>query len=122
MLDSNQSPSLEGQDIRDSGGEKVGRVDHVYVDGHTGMAAWAALDTGLLGADQSVVPLGPAEFYQDHIQLPFSRKVVEEAPDIGPIGEHLSPEQEARLNQHFGLRGDESVSDFNATTDVDLDG
>ncbi|MDT0212544.1 PRC-barrel domain-containing protein [Rothia sp. ARF10] len=122
MPDANQNPSLEGKDVRDSDGEKIGRVDHVHVDGHTGMPAWATVDTGLLGGDQSVVPLRPAEFYEDHVQLPFAKEVVADAPDVGPVGEHLSPEQEAHLNQHFGLRGDEAVSDFNATTDVGLDG
>jgi len=120
MLDQNQIESLSGKDVYGSDGEKIGSVGQVHVDDQTGDPAWATVDTGLLGMNQSVVPLGPAEFYEDHVQVPFPKDVVQGAPHIESDGVHLSPEQEQELYRHYGMRGDETVSDVNGTIDVEL--
>lgn len=121
MLDQNQIQSIAGNDVYGSDGEKIGRAGQVYVEDQTGAPAWVTVNTGFFGTNESFVPLGPAEFYEDRVQVPFTKDLVKDAPNINPDDEHLSPEQEENLYRHYGLTGDESVSDFNATTDVDLD-
>ena len=121
MLEQNQIRELSGSDVYGSDGEKIGRAGQVYVDDQTGEPAWVTVNTGFFGTNESFVPLGPAEFYEDRVQVPFTKDVVKDAPNISPDDEHLGPEQEEQLYRHYGLSGDETVSDVNATTDVDLD-
>ncbi|MEU6733690.1 PRC-barrel domain-containing protein [Streptomyces physcomitrii] len=93
--------NLIGRKAFDRTGAKIGTVDEVYLDDATGEPEWAAIRTGLFSHDV-FVPLEPGELVEGALHLPFDRALVKDAPDFG-VGKHLSPEQELRLYQHYGL-------------------
>lgn len=122
VLDDQQIQFLLGTDVYSSDGEKIGRAGQVYVDDQTGYPEWATVNTGLFGLNESFVPLKAAKFYEDRVTVPFTKDAVKDAPNVNPDGGHLGPEEEDRLYRHYGLTGDEKVSDFTSTTHVELDG
>jgi uncharacterized protein (TIGR02271 family) len=82
-------------------GEKIGTVEHFFVDDRTGAPTWVAVTTGLFGTRHSVVPAGQAAFADGALRLPISRDAVRSAPQLG--GAHLSPADETELRRHYGL-------------------
>lgn len=89
---------LDGPD-----GEKIGKVDDIYVDDLTGRPEWMAVTTGLFGTRRSFVPLASARLHDGHVVVPYGKDVVKDAPNAEHDG-HLSPEEEARLYEHYGIR------------------
>jgi sporulation protein YlmC with PRC-barrel domain len=48
MIDQASVPSLMGSTVRDSAGEKIGKVGQVYLDDTTGQPEWVTVRTGLV--------------------------------------------------------------------------
>lgn len=92
-------------------GEKIGTVEHYFVDDRTGAPSWVAVSTGLLGTRHSIVPATEATFADGALRVPVSVDAVKSAPHLE--GVHLSPDEEARLRRHYGL---DSVVDGAAPT------
>jgi sporulation protein YlmC with PRC-barrel domain len=44
-----------GRDVVDSDGDKIGKLEEVYLDTDSGRPEWAAVNTGLFGMKQSFV-------------------------------------------------------------------
>ena len=99
---------LRGQQVVDANGDKIGKLEEIYLDDHTGQPQWLAVSTGLFGGNQSFVPLERATRQSDSVQVPWDKAKVNDSPNVDPDG-HLSPEQEQQLYQHYGL-------DFHGTT------
>jgi uncharacterized protein (TIGR02271 family) len=96
-------------------GEKIGTVEHFFTDDRTGAATWVAVSTGLFGTRHSVVPASDATFADGSVRLPVTKDAVRTAPSVSD--QHLDPEAEALLRQHYGLDagtartpGDDSVT------------
>ena len=45
-----------GRKMVDADGDKIGTIENVYMDRHTGEPAWAAVRTGLFGRKQTLRP------------------------------------------------------------------
>ena len=60
-----------------------------------------AVSTGLFGTRHSVVPAGEATFAEGSVRLPVTKDAVRSAPSVSD--QHLAPEDEALLRQHYGL-------------------
>lgn len=82
-------------------GEKIGTVEHFFTDDRTGAPTWVAVSTGLFGTRHSVVPAGEATFAEGSVRLPVTKDAVRSAPSVSD--QHLAPEDEALLRQHYGL-------------------
>jgi uncharacterized protein (TIGR02271 family) len=82
-------------------GEKVGKIDDIYLDRQSGEPEWAAVKTGLFGTNVSFVPLEGASESGDAIRLNYDKATVKDAPNVEADGE-LSPEEERRLYEHYG--------------------
>ena len=93
---------LRGRDMVGRDGEKIGRLEEIYLDARSGQPEWAAVHTGFLGTKQSFVPLADAEPARGNVVVPYSKDQVKEAPSVDPDGE-LSPEEEERLYTHYGV-------------------
>jgi sporulation protein YlmC with PRC-barrel domain len=92
-----------GRKMVDADGDKIGTIEDVFLDRQTGQPAWAAVKTGLFGTKHTLVPLMGAEPADDDaIRVPLDKEQVKEAPRIDPDGE-LSPEDERKLWEHYGL-------------------
>jgi uncharacterized protein (TIGR02271 family) len=82
-------------------GEKIGTVEHFFTDDRTGAPTWVAVSTGMFGTRHSVVPATDATFTEGSVRLPVTKDAVRTAPSVSD--QHLDPEAEALLRQHYGL-------------------
>jgi uncharacterized protein (TIGR02271 family) len=98
-----------GRTVVDSGGQKIGKLDEVYLDDETGRIEWALVNTGLFGTKSSFVPLAGAAPAGQDVRVPFTQDQVKDAPRIDPDGE-LSQDEEAQLYGHYGLEYGEERS------------
>ena len=100
-------PSLQdienwrGRTLVDNDGDKIGKVEDVYLDRSSGEPEWVAVKTGLFGSNVSFVPIHDASPADDDLRVPYTKDQVKDAPNIDPDGE-LSQEEERRLYQHYG--------------------
>jgi uncharacterized protein (TIGR02271 family) len=102
--------SWRGETVVDRDGDKLGKVEDIYLDRQTDQPEWVAVKTGMIGSKLSFVPLAGAERSGDEIRVPYEKRQVKDAPSVEADGE-LSPDEEARLYRHYGLAYDESRSD-----------
>jgi stress response protein YsnF len=102
MLSDREVSAAVGATAYDADGDKLGTVEHFFVDDRTGEPSWVALMTGLFGTRTSIVPVQSAGFADGRLVLPVTRDAVRAAPDVGRGG-HLSPDDEAQLRRHYGL-------------------
>ena len=91
-----------GRTVVDRDGEKIGSISEIYEDTDTGKPEWGLVKTGLFGTGQSFVPLANANPEGDQLRVSFTKSQVSDAPHVDAAGE-LSPEEEDRLYQHYGL-------------------
>src|SRR5215207_1983324 len=99
-----------GEDLYDTNGEKIGKVEEIYLDAQSGEPEWALVNTGMFGTKSSFVPLQGASQNGDTLQVPYDNAQVKDAPKVDPDGE-LSQSQESELYAHYGLDYSESRSD-----------
>jgi uncharacterized protein (TIGR02271 family) len=90
-------------------GEKIGTVEHFFTDDRTGAPTWVAVSTGLFGTRHSVVPATDATFAEGSVRLPVTKDAVRTAPSVSD--QHLDPEAEALLRQHYGLDAGRSATE-----------
>jgi uncharacterized protein (TIGR02271 family) len=115
-----------GRTLVDSSGDKIGKIEDVYLDRQSGEPEWVAVKTGIFGSNVSFVPIHDASNTGDDLQVAYTKDQVKDAPNIDPDGE-LSPEEERRLYSHYG-RGDydqwtpDSEDRTEATYGRDFDG
>jgi len=101
---------LMGVTVNGSDGEKIGKVEEVYLDEHTDKMEWAAVKTGMFGGHVSLVPLADAELDGGTLRVPYGKDQVKDAPHQDPDRE-LSSEQEAQIFEHYGVSyGGETVT------------
>jgi len=100
MLDEREVSAAIGSTAYDATGQKIGTVEHFYVDDRTGSPTWVAVTTGLFGTRQSVVPAVDATFADGGLRLPVAVDAVKSAPHL--TGDHLTPDDEAELRRHYG--------------------
>jgi stress response protein YsnF len=83
-------------------GDKIGTVEHFFVDDRTGAPTWVAVTTGLFGTRHSIVPAVDATFADGRLRLPVTRDAVKSSPHIAGL-QHLDPAEESDLRRHYGL-------------------
>ena len=92
-----------GMKMVDADGDKIGTIEDILLDRQTGDPAWAAVKTGLFGRKHTLVPIRDAEVVgENEVRVPVDKDKVKDAPRIEPDGE-LSPDEERRLWEHYGL-------------------
>jgi uncharacterized protein (TIGR02271 family) len=95
----------------DNDGDKLGKIDEIYVDAQTEKPEWALVTTGLFGSRSTFVPLAEAsQAGDDEVRVPYAKSQVKDAPNIEPDHE-LSQDEEANLYRHYGLDYGENRSD-----------
>jgi uncharacterized protein (TIGR02271 family) len=103
-----------GQELLDNDGEKIGKIEEIYLDTDTDQPEWALVKTGLFGGKGTFVPLQQANPTDDGVQVPFEKSHVKDAPNIDPDGE-LSHSEERTLYEHYGLGYDSQSSSGSGT-------
>jgi uncharacterized protein (TIGR02271 family) len=109
-MQKNDLLQLRGEDLYDAAGEKIGKLEEIYLDAQSGEPEWALVNTGMFGTKSSFVPLKGASQDGDTLRVPFDQAQVKDAPKVDPDGE-LSQSQESELYAHYGLDYGESRSD-----------
>ncbi|SFU09388.1 conserved domain-containing protein [Geodermatophilus amargosae] len=103
MLSERDLSAAIGSTVQGPDGEKIGTVESFFVDDRTGAPTWVAVSTGLFGTKHSIVPATQATFHDGVLDVPVHKDTVRHAPVMG--GDHLGPEEETALRQHYGLTG-----------------
>ncbi len=102
MATTEQALEWRGQDLVDSDGDRIGKVEEIYLDTETDQPEWALVHTGLFGNKGTFVPLQEASAEGDGVRVPYEKSQVKDAPSVDPDGQ-LSQEEEAELYRHYGL-------------------
>jgi sporulation protein YlmC with PRC-barrel domain len=92
-----------GKTLIDCDGEKIGKLEDVYVDVETDEPQFATVKEGLIGRHLTFVPLGGIKVGPDSLQVSVSKDQVRDAPNIELRGEELSQADESALYHHYEL-------------------
>jgi stress response protein YsnF len=103
MLSEREVSAAVGSTAYGTNGDKLGTVEHFFVDDRTGAPTWVSVITGLFGTRHSIVPAVDATFDGGSLHLPVTTDAVKSAPALA--GEHLDPAEEAELRRHYGIQG-----------------
>jgi uncharacterized protein YrrD len=93
----------QGKMLVDRNGEKIGKLQDVYVDVETDEPQFGTVKEGLIGRHLTFVPLGGIQIGTDDLQVAVTKEQVRSAPDIELHGEELSQADESSLYHHFEL-------------------
>lgn len=104
MISEQNIARLNGSDLTDSDGDKIGSIGQIYVDPATARPNWATVRTGFFGMSESFVPLDQADEVDGGIRVPFTKDIVKSAPNIEPDRE-LSEDEEDRLYDYYRGQG-----------------
>ncbi|GGL65060.1 photosystem reaction center subunit H [Streptomyces fumigatiscleroticus] len=90
--------------VYDGGGNKIGEAKHVYFDDVTGRPEWVSVKTGMFGGNESFVPIAEAVMVENHLEVPYAKDEVKNAPNVDVEGGgHLSEAEEHRLFDYYGI-------------------
>ena len=102
MVDLAQADTFSGRTLLGSDGEKIGRIDTLYVDENGQDAKFVTVNTGLFGTKTSFVPVAEARLQGEDVVVPYSKDQVKQAPNV-EVDEDLTAEEEERLYSHYGM-------------------
>jgi uncharacterized protein YrrD len=91
-----------GKAMLDRDGEKVGKLQDVYVDTETDEPVFGSVKEGVLSKHLTFVPLEDASASPDGLTLAVSKKEIKTAPNIDQDGELDQPGENA-LYDHYGM-------------------
>lgn len=89
----------------DADGDKVGKVEQVFLDDNSGEPTFLTVNTGLFGAKESFVPVKDARQDGDRVVLPYQKDIIKDAPKVA-ADQHLSPAEEEELYRYYELNYD----------------
>ncbi|HME02711.1 MAG TPA: PRC-barrel domain-containing protein [Solirubrobacteraceae bacterium] len=92
-----------GKTIVDRDGEKIGKLEDIYVDVENDVPQFATVKEGFIGRHLTFVPLGEIKVGPDQLQVGVYRAQVEGAPNIELHGDELSQADESALYHHYEL-------------------
>jgi sporulation protein YlmC with PRC-barrel domain len=79
--------SWRGHEARSSDGDKLGKIDDIYLDQETGKPEWIAVRTGLFGGHVSFGPLAEARLDGDAVAVAYDKAKVRDAAHADADGE-----------------------------------
>src|SRR4029077_6653908 len=92
-----------GKLLVDADGEKIGKLEDVYVDVETDGPQFATVKEGFIGRHLTFVPLGGIKVGADELQVAVTKDQVQAAPNIEQHGQELSQADESALYHHYEL-------------------
>jgi sporulation protein YlmC with PRC-barrel domain len=92
-----------GRMLIDSDGEKIGKLQDVYVDVETDEPQFATVKEGFFDRHLTFVPLGGVQIGPDDLQVAVNRDQVRSGPDLDLHGEELTEADESALYHHFEM-------------------
>jgi uncharacterized protein YrrD len=92
-----------GKMLVDRNGEKIGKLQDVYVDVENDEPQFGTVKEGFIRRHLTFVPLGGLQVGPDELMVPVSKEQVKDAPSIEQHGEELSQADESALYHHYEL-------------------
>src|SRR4051794_40725012 len=92
-----------GKPVLDAYGDKIGKLQDVYVDVETDEPMFGTVKEGFIGRHLTFVPLTGVTLGPDYLQVAVAASLVKSAPNIELRGEELSQGDESALYHHFQL-------------------
>ncbi len=92
-----------GKLLVDLAGQKIGKLEDVYVDVETDEPQFATVKEGFIGRHLTFVPLAGIKLGPDELQVAVTNEQVHAAPNIEQHGEELSQADESALYHHYEL-------------------
>jgi sporulation protein YlmC with PRC-barrel domain len=92
-----------GKMLVDPNGEKIGKLQDVYVDVENDEPQFGTVKEGFIRRHLTFVPLGGLQVGPDELKVPVSKEQVKDAPSIEQHGEELSQSDESALYHHYEL-------------------
>src|SRR5687768_7532948 len=109
-----------GMKVVDADGDKIGTIEDVFLDRHTGEPEWATVEDGQFGLKSSDVRIREAQVAGDNeVQVPFQKEQGKDAPKSCADGE-LSHDQERQLWEYYGRSDYDEWRGEDRTTALDL--
>src|SRR5947209_19861523 len=93
-----------GKMLVDRDGERIGKLQDVYVDVESDQPQFATVKEGFIGRHLTFVPLSGIAVGPDDLQVTVSKAQVESAPNIEQHGEEPSQADESALYHHCALQ------------------
>ena len=116
--------SLAEATAYDVQGEKVGKIEDIYVNDATGQPDFVSVSTGVFGLGEALVPLRGHTFDGEDVTLAFEKGRIQDAPVTDKNG-HLTERERDELYRHYGLESAEDtvtyVFDAEQPAEVDTD-
>ena len=92
-----------GKTLLDCNGEKIGKLQDVYVDVENDEPQFATVKEGFINRHLTFVPLGGINVGPDDLQVAVTKAQVGSAPNIEQHGDELSQADESALYHHYEL-------------------
>jgi uncharacterized protein (TIGR02271 family) len=91
-----------GAEMIDARGDKVGKIEEIYLDNQSGRPEWALVTTGMFGKKSTFVPLSGAKPADEGIRVTHEKSRIQDAPRID-ADQDLSPQEERKLYDFYGV-------------------
>ncbi|WP_034263393.1 DUF2382 domain-containing protein [Actinospica robiniae] len=106
MITQQEISGLLNQQVLGSSGQKIGQAKHVFYDDATGRPEWVTVKTGMLGGNETFIPIRDAVASEGHLKVPYSKDKIKSAPNVDVDAKgHLSAQEERRLYSFYGIDG-----------------
>ena len=103
MFEADNIRDWRGENVIDPDGEKIGRLEAVYVDTASDLPAFATIQVGLPGRHRLVfAPLDGATVGPGYVRIRAPKKLARDAPSIDTDGE-LTAGDEPTVFAHYGM-------------------
>ena len=92
----------EGQTLLDRAGEKIGKIEEIFLVEETGRPEWALVKLGLIKGHATLVPLMNAHPVEKGIVVSVHKDTVSQAPEV-PSDSDPSEQQVNALYRHYDI-------------------
>jgi uncharacterized membrane protein YqjE/sporulation protein YlmC with PRC-barrel domain len=92
----------EGQTVLDREGEKVGKIEEIFLVEETGLPEWALVKVGRIKGHATMVPLSKARPSENGIAVDVDKELISEAPEV-PMDAEPDEQQVEALYRHYGI-------------------
>jgi uncharacterized protein (TIGR02271 family) len=122
MITREQIGMLQGLDVFDPNGDRIGAVGQVWTNA-AGQPAWVSVRTGFFGMNESLAPLSNADLSGGHLMVAYSKGTVKDAPNIDAAAdEPLTEAEVATLYRYYGINWDDSYLSQPGPTEAGMAG
>jgi hypothetical protein len=95
---------LEGMEVRDADGDKIGKVEDSYTDPGGTYLRYLAVSTGWFGTKRHMIPIDDVAMEEDYLVVPYDKDHLREAPTFERMDEFTRTHEEG-VYGHYGRTG-----------------